>query len=381
MTNSIKEVMESVLSCLWSRCKYICENLLDLSKHIETHLELNESQTENSDYNCSWTGCNYSTVHLDRLRKHVFYHGYYNFLLLRGKYECEKRLDIPKCHVSEKVFDLIPEVITNYLCEWTDCERSFESIIEYQDHVIKHVIFECDIVKTGNGAALNMHCGWRYCYKQFEHKYRLIEHVKIHSNQKEAACCQCGKTFCTKTSLFEHLVRQDNNNQKFQCCKCFKCFPTKKLLNSHIKKHLNLYKCTMCYVTCSSKSSLATHIRYRHISDKPFQCTKCSHKCVRKSDLTKHLHHAHTKKLHQCNEVGCTYAVRTYNLLRRHYLEIHEDSPIIYLCHICEKPYRNGKTLTQHLKVKHQLQRPEGHKRFIYRADENGFYRLKFNEK
>ena len=70
-------------------------------------------------------------------------------------------------------------------------------------------------------------------------------------------------------------------------------------------------------MTCSSSSSLATHIRYRHLKDKPFKCADCDHRCVRESDLLKHVQFMHRKEVHHCDQPECNYAVRSYNLLRR----------------------------------------------------------------
>ncbi|XP_011203762.2 histone H4 transcription factor isoform X2 [Bactrocera dorsalis] len=163
---------------------------------------------------------------------------------------------------------------------------------------------------------------------------------------------------------------------KFQCDQCFKYFATEKLLRSHFLKHVNCYKCSLCNMSCPSSSSLATHIRYRHLKDKPFKCTECEHRCVRKSDLQKHMNHIHSNQVHRCQQSGCNYAVRTYNLLRRHCLEVHGNSPFIYMCHCCDKLFKHSKYLSKHLIKKHDFKLPSGHKRFTYRIDENGFYLL-----
>lgn len=57
-------------------------------------------------------------------------------------------------------------------------------------------------------------------------------------------------------------------------------------------------------------------------------------------------------------------------------MEIHKNNAFIYICHCCDKPFKNGKSLSVHLIKKHDFQLPSGHRRFTYRIDENGFYRL-----
>lgn len=88
-------------------------------------------------------------------------------------------------------------------------------------------------------------------------------------------------------------------------------------MRGHVVRHVNCYKCTMCDMTCSSASSLTTHIRYRHLKDKPFKCSECDTRCVRESDLAKHVQIVHSKTIHQCDQPGCQYSVRTYTQMRR----------------------------------------------------------------
>lgn len=57
-------------------------------------------------------------------------------------------------------------------------------------------------------------------------------------------------------------------------------------------------------------------------------------------------------------------------------MEIHKNTTFIYICHCCDQPFKNGKSLSVHLIKKHDFQLPSGHRRFTYRIDENGFYRL-----
>lgn len=60
----------------------------------------------------------------------------------------------------------------------------------------------------------------------------------------------------------------------------------------------------------------------------------------------------------------------------QHFLEVHGNNPIFYACHCCERYFKTGKSLSVHLIKKHGFRLPSGHKRFSYRVDENGFYRL-----
>lgn len=46
------------------------------------------------------------------------------------------------------------------------------------------------------------------------------------------------------------------------------------------------------------------------------------------------------------------------------------------MCHVCNKVYCQGSTLSRHLKKTHQFKWPSGHNKFRYKLDEDGYYRL-----
>lgn len=373
-----KKLSELELPCCWRDCQVKCDGEWLLNSHIAVHLEQQFSKLhEEEECVCTWSDCKFKTKCREEFERHSYYHGYYINLLLHGKLECDRHPEIPACYAPARNGDKLPELKQNFLCGWSDCNRSFVSIVEFQDHIVQHASFEYEIQKSPDDERPKTQCNWNLCHKQLENKYRLIEHISTHSNKKHVACFHCGELFRTKTTLFDHLRRQpDNNTQKFQCAQCFKFFATEKLLRGHVVRHVNCYKCSMCDMTCSSASSLTTHIRYRHLKDKPFKCSECDTRCVRVSDLDKHVDTVHAKMVHHCDQPGCQYSVRAYTQMRRHYLEVHGNNPIFYACHCCERFFKSGKSLSMHLIKKHGFRLPSGHKRFTYRLDENGFYRL-----
>ncbi|XP_017129923.1 histone H4 transcription factor [Drosophila elegans] len=378
-----KKPAELQLTCEWRGCQEICTGEWNLNSHIAEHLEQyareqdSREDGDHKEHQCTWSTCDFITSNLVEFERHSYYHGYYLHLLLQGKLECDLHPEIPTCTAPPRLMDKLPVLGQNFRCGWTDCEREFVSIVEFQDHIVKHALFEYDIQKTPEDERPKTMCNWTMCHKHMGNKYRLIEHISTHSNKKQVACFHCGELFRTKTTLFDHLRRQpENNTNSFQCAQCFKFFATKKLLKSHVVRHVNCYKCTMCDMTCSSASSLTTHIRYRHLKDKPLKCSECDTRCVRESDLAKHVQIVHSKTVHQCEHPDCHYSVRTYTQMRRHFLEVHGNNPILYACHCCERFFKSGKSLSAHLIKKHGFRLPSGHKRFTYRVDENGFYRL-----
>lgn len=63
-------------------------------------------------------------------------------------------------------------------------------------------------------------------------------------------------------------------------------------------------------------------------------------------------------------------------MMRKHENNTHGDGPNIYSCHCCDRRYQSGGTLSQHLIRKHGFQLPSGHRRFTYRQDMDGVYRV-----
>lgn len=62
--------------------------------------------------------------------------------------------------------------------------------------------------------------------------------------------------------------------------------------------------------------------------------------------------------------------------MRKHERNEHGNGPNIYCCHLCNKHYQYGWSLSKHLIKKHGFQLPSGHRRFTYRQNIDGFYRV-----
>lgn len=70
-------------------------------------------------------------------------------------------------------------------------------------------------------------------------------------------------------------------------------------------------------MTCPSQSSLSQHIRYRHVSEKPFKCIICPYGAKCKNDLDRHTMMKHEKTTYECEEFGCSFRTESYTLMRR----------------------------------------------------------------
>lgn len=140
--------------------------------------------------------------------------------------------------------------------------------------------------------------------------------------------------------------------------------------------HVFKYKCSKCDMSCESQASLVKHIRYRHLEARPFPCQLCSHAAKSQQDLDSHMT-VHTKGPNFfCNYEGCSYTCKNAYVFDRHIERVHTSEERWYCCHECPCKYRSSYSLTKHLIDTHNLQWPQGHKRFQYIREEDGCYRL-----
>jgi hypothetical protein len=106
------------------------------------------------------------------------------------------------------------------------------------------------------------------------------------------------------------------------------------------------------------------------------------------NDLIKHINLKHDNHYeYQCNE--CDFKAKELNSIKRHMLKFHlsngenafntsdgQHFSCSYMCHVCNKVYCQGSTLSQHLKKRHNFEWPSGHSRFKYKLENDGYYRL-----
>lgn len=107
-----------------------------------------------------------------------------------------------------------------------------------------------------------------------------------------------------------------------------------------------------------------------------FFCCICS--AVTKWDLNKHILNKHkpAEMTYYCEEFGCDFSSTSLVKMRKHENNVHGDGPNIYSCHCCTRRYQSGASLSHHLIRKHGFQLPSGHRRFTYRQDMDGIYRV-----
>ncbi|KAH8260691.1 hypothetical protein KR038_003435, partial [Drosophila bunnanda] len=252
---------------------------------------------------------------------------------------------------------------------------------------------ECKSSDFSNWNCLHTHL-WRthqidmelYCCQLCSFKTpiysRLVNtHAKIHSEERNYKCEQCGKGFKNTKQLKNHRrlhrtqglgmgkhgqTEQEQQQQgaslpgtgtaimMHRCEDCGAAFKQRKTLREHLCKERNeQLECPECQRVFGSKSSLRLHLR-THQERKRFRCDTCDHETSDHNAFRRHLGTHKEHKRYSCPH--CDFKAIQSTAFRIHLQKRHPEqelSSIIYKCDQCSFTSINQGLLQVH-QAKHE---------------------------
>ncbi|XP_041670910.1 zinc finger protein Xfin-like [Cheilinus undulatus] len=105
-------------------------------------------------------------------------------------------------------------------------------------------------------------------------------------------CCQvCGKSFCFRVSLLNHVKKEETD--KDICGVCGEGFESAESLRLHLQSYVQTSDCGVCGKQFSRPQQLEMHMRI-HTGEKPYICSVCRKAFSRKGLLVTHMQ-VHTR--------------------------------------------------------------------------------------
>ncbi|GAB0092779.1 zinc finger protein 675 isoform X1 [Sergentomyia squamirostris] len=157
------------------------------------------------------------------------------------------------------------------------------------------------------------------CAKKFLRRSNLIDHLRLHANQRPFKCEHCEKTFVQSGNYKSHL-RTHSKERPYACKICHKSYNQPSALKVHIRTHTmeKNYVCSVCEKRFTNSSDLSKHKRI-HDETKKYTCKYCSKDFAQNVNLKKHIRNNHKEIPVETSEKSPTAA------------QIQKKSGIIYV--------------------------------------------------
>ena len=199
-------------------------------------------------------------------------------------------------------------------------------------------------------------CDWPECDYQSTNPHLLKNHRKVHWDQRNYKCEECGKLFKTQRYLSFH-VRIHTDEKPFVCqvpgCEYKSCF------SANLQQHMQrVHQANPDWPKRKPRKSMAFYDSSELDFKCPFDgCTKAYNNV---HSLTQHKRFAHTDTRFKCDWPGCDYSAPRRSQIKVHQISVHSDQ-YDFECGECGKKFKLKLQLNAHMKT-HSGEKPE--KRF-----------------
>ncbi|XP_004521030.1 oocyte zinc finger protein XlCOF6 [Ceratitis capitata] len=296
---------------------------------------------------------------------------------LNRKPSAEKEIFTEEFEGQAEYLDSYSEAFTHYKCEY--CSDAFQSDIELQNHMKRH-IFKCtDCPKICIGAGYYYKHLKRLHHKEVPAKQVLIEGAERRDNER-IYCKLCNISYSTVSHYRRHAVKRHgfdssvkNSKNQFENKSMVNNIPTQinQKINANRDKERQIeltetameeeadspkpkekenYLCSFCPRVLSSKRGLMKHEATLHLNVQPElnQCSFCG-KNFLKAYLRRHIEVVHkAERKFACDICGSTF--KTKDVVTRHRL-LHNTKDYNFVCTVCDKRFTEKSVLKVHMRL------------------------------
>lgn len=187
------------------------------------------------------------------------------------------------------------------------------------------------------------------CDLQLPSKFKLQDHMNLHTGARPYGCAECGKRFCQINNYRVHLRTHAKNESKkvdrLMCRVCRMGFTSQSDLDDHWSNthfETKFYECDLCKLVFSTLKACESHVQM-HNYELYFSCEKCG-SCFRSQEsLARH----RRKRCNRCFKcTDCTLIFTKKNALLKH--SFSHLGLLPYTCVRCSCHFRLAKLYRQH---------------------------------
>lgn len=184
------------------------------------------------------------------------------------------------------------------------------------------------------------------CDLQLPSKFKLQDHMNLHTGARPYCCAECGKRFCQIFSYRLHLRTHAKAKVERHWCRiCLTGFPSQEDLRQHLSRtHFEeeFYECDLCKRVFASLKECENHVQL-HKCMVNIVCETCGRSFRTEKSLARH---RKKRCLHsfKCTDCGETFARR--NALLKH--SFSHLGLLPYTCIRCRCHFRLAKLYRQH---------------------------------